>query len=105
MALQTCLKCGSKTRKPEAKFCDACGASLTVEQRDSTLAVAKEFISDSAKEATEQFKDAARHPAAKKIAGGAALGGAAGALLPILTVGVGAALVGGLVAYKQLTKK
>jgi hypothetical protein len=56
-------------------------------------------------EAGEQLRDVAKDPSAKKIAGGAALGATAGALLPVLTVGVGAVLVAGLVAYKQLTKK
>ncbi|MFL6800476.1 MAG: hypothetical protein ACJ8EQ_01735 [Sphingomicrobium sp.] len=102
---KTCPACSVTTGNNRAKFCSECGTSFAKRDNASALKEARDFVVDTAGEAADQLKEAARHPATKKIAGGAALGGAAGALLPILTVGVGAALVGGLVAYKQLTKK
>jgi hypothetical protein len=102
---KNCKSCGTVTRNNRAKFCNECGAAFAKSGKGSAFKEARDFVAGTAGEAAEQLKEVARHPATKKIAGGAALGGAAGALLPVLTIGVGAALLGGLVAYKQLTKK
>jgi hypothetical protein len=100
-----CPACGVATKNVRAKYCSDCGSPFERTAAGSVLQETRDFISGAAEEATEQLKEAARHPASKKIAGAAAIGGVAGALLPVVTVGVGAALLGGFVAYKQLTKK
>jgi hypothetical protein len=100
-----CPGCGVTTRSVRAKYCSNCGTKFERSAAGSVVRETREFVSGAAEEAAAQLKDAARHPASKKIAGAAAIGGVAGALLPVVTVGVGAALLGGFVAYKQLTKK
>jgi uncharacterized Zn finger protein (UPF0148 family) len=98
------------------KFCPQCGEK-TPEQiaAESLVEQTKHYVNEAAEElwsATKEAGEAAykngKHLAdqdsAKKIAGGAALGAAAGLLLP---VGVAAsAVVGaGIVGYRHVTKK
>lgn len=98
------------------KFCPQCGEK-TPEQiaAESITAQAKHYVNEAAEElwsATKEAGEAAykngKHLAdqdsAKKIAGGAALGAAAGLLLPI-GVAASAVIGAGIVGYRHVTKK
>jgi uncharacterized Zn finger protein (UPF0148 family) len=113
--MYTCKSCKHEYATG-TKFCPQCGEK-TPEQiaAESLTAQAKHYVNEAAEElwsATKEAGEAAykngKHLAdqdsAKKIAGGAALGAAAGLLLP---VGVAAsAVVGaGIVGYRHVTKK
>lgn len=98
------------------KFCPQCGEK-TPEQiaAESLAAQAKHYVNEAAEElwsATKEAGEAAykngKHLAdqdsAKKIAGGAVLGAAAGLLLPI-GIATSAVVGAGIVGYRHVTKK
>jgi acetyltransferase-like isoleucine patch superfamily enzyme len=66
--------------------------------------VAKNFVAGSAKEARVHAKELMKHPAAQKIAGGAALGAGAALIIPFVSIGVGAVVGAGFIAYRNLLK-
>ena len=85
-------------------FCGQCGAPVADPDSTSLLDTATQFARGTAIEAGNHVKEAMRSEGGQKIAGGAALGAAAGLMLPILTVGAGAVIGAGIIAYQRLLK-
>lgn len=113
--MYTCETCGHDYAAG-TKFCPQCGAK-TPEQiaAESITSQAKYYVNEAAeelwhatKEAGKAAYDNGKHIAdmdsAKKMAGGAALGAAAGLLLPI-GVAASAVVGAGIVGYRHVTKK
>lgn len=61
-----------------------------------------DFVEDAKAEVSGMAKDGMRHPSTKPVLGGLAAGAVAGALLPVLSVGVGALLGAGIMFYKRV---
>ncbi len=94
------------------KFCTECGAK-TPEQlaRESIPSQAKYYAGEAADELWGAAKDAfhsGKHLAdtdsAKKVVGGAAIGALASVIAPVSII-AGAAIGGGIVAYRHMNKK
>jgi hypothetical protein len=113
--MYTCLSC-KHDYSAGTKFCPQCGEK-TPEQiaAESFPSQAKHYVNEAAEELWEATKDASKaaydngkhladQDSAKKIAGGAALGAAAGLLLPI-GVAASAVVGAGIVGYRHVTKK
>jgi hypothetical protein len=95
-----------------AKFCANCGAK-TPEQRaaESIPNQARHYVGEAADELWGATKDAfqtgkhlADQDTVKKVAGGAAIGAAAGIIAPI-GLATGALIGAGIVAYRHVNKK
>ncbi|MEM1133336.1 MAG: zinc ribbon domain-containing protein [Pseudomonadota bacterium] len=112
---QTCNNCSAEL-EDGMKFCPHCGAK-TPEQihAESIVEQTKHYVGEAAEELWGATKDAAKETykhgkhitdmdSAKKLAGGAALGAAAGLIAPV-GVAAGAAIGAGVVAYRHITKK
>ena len=101
----SCSNC-SASLSEDAKFCSACGTAVaTVSPIETTFNAAVEFVGNVAEETSKHVSDALRNQDAQKIAGGAALGAVAAAVLPFVTLGAGAVIGAGVVAYRQFAKK
>ena len=60
------------------------------------------FIDDAKTEISGMAKGGMRHPSTKPVLTAAAAGAVAGALLPVLSIGVGAVLGAGIMFYKRV---
>lgn len=99
-----CPAC-NKTLNEGSKFCSECGAAIPTSPIEETFNAAVEFVGNVAGETSRQVSDVLRNESAQKIAGGAAVGAIAAAVLPVVTLGAGAVIGAGVVAYQQMTKK
>jgi hypothetical protein len=61
-----------------------------------------DILGDAKTEITGMAKQGMHHPSTKPVLAGAAIGGVAGLLLPILTVPVGLVVGAGYMFYKRL---
>lgn len=61
-----------------------------------------DFVDDAKAEISGMAKEGMHHPSTKPVLTGAAVGGIAGALLPVLSVPVGILIGAGLVFYKRI---
>lgn len=89
-----------------AKFCSECGTSTAPAESpiENTFNAAVEFLGNVADETSKQVSGVLRDEKAQKIAGGAAVGAVAAVFLPV-TLGVGALIGAGVVAYNQFARK
>jgi hypothetical protein len=102
--LRMCRGCSESLLSDDAAFCSRCGSAV-VEAKDVTTGeAAKNFVTGVAIEARDYAKDALRNRDVKKIAGGAVLGAGAAMLIPFVSLGVGAVVGAGFVAFQRLTK-
>ncbi len=60
------------------------------------------FVDDAKAEISGMAKEGMRHPSTKPVLTGAAVGAAAGLLLPVLSIPVGLALGAGVMFYKRV---
>jgi len=103
--MTNCASC-SAAMSEGAKFCSECGtAAVAVSPIETTFNAAVEFASNVAEETGKQVSGVLRDENAQKIAGGAALGAVAAVFLPFVTLGAGALIGAGAVAYRQFSKK
>jgi hypothetical protein len=107
-AVTNCSACNA-TLSEGAKFCSECGTSTAATADatspiETTFNAAVEFLGNVADETSKQVSGVLRDEKAQKIAGGAAVGAVAAVFLPV-TLGVGALIGAGVVAYNQLVKK
>jgi len=112
---QTCTTC-SEEMDDGVKFCPQCGEKSPEKRAsESVTAQAKHYVNEAAeelwgatKDASKAAYDSGKHVAdidsAKKLAGGAALGAAAGLILPV-GVAASAVIGAGIVGYRHVTKK
>ena len=98
-----CGKCDAAV-EVDANFCSACGSRQAVATNEQEPGAIKEFISGTAAEAKVAARDLLRNKDVQKIAGGAALGAAIAPVIPFISIPVGAALGGGYVLFKRLTR-
>ena len=61
-----------------------------------------DFVSDAKSEISGMAKDGMRHPSTKPVLAGAAIGAAAGLLLPVLSIPAGLAIGLGVAFYKRV---
>jgi hypothetical protein len=91
-----------------SKFCSECGIStqeaLGQSQDEGAKALVVGFARDTAREAGQLTRTVLKHDLTHKVVAGAAIGAAVAAIIPIVTFGLGAAVGGGIVAYKRLLK-
>lgn len=106
---QSCNVCREEVSKG-TRFCPQCGAKTPEQLASETFSSqAKHYVGEAADELLGAAKDAfiggrglASKDAAKKVAGGAAIGALAG--IPIIGWAAGAAVGAGIVAYRHLNK-
>ncbi|NIJ21947.1 anti-sigma factor ChrR (cupin superfamily) [Sphingomonas naasensis] len=105
--LEQCLHCEAGV-DVDARFCPHCGKRVVraaAPADDATLrATASELARGTLGEVRTLTIEALKSKTGKRLAAGAALGAAAGVALPLLTVGAGAVLGAGYVAFKRLTR-
>jgi hypothetical protein len=61
-----------------------------------------DFLDDAKTEISGMAKEGMHHPSTKPVLAGAAIGGVAGLLLPILTIPVGLVVGAGYMFYKRI---
>ncbi|WP_374587886.1 hypothetical protein [Novosphingobium sp.] len=61
-----------------------------------------DFVGDAKAELSGMAKEGMRHPSTKPVIAGAAIGAAAGLLLPVLSISTGLAIGAGIAFYKRL---
>lgn len=61
-----------------------------------------DFVGDAKAELSGMAKEGMRHPSTKPVLTGAAIGAAAGLLLPVLSIPAGLAIGAGIAFYKRL---
>lgn len=61
-----------------------------------------DLLSDAKDELAGMARDGVRHPSTKPVLTGAAIGGVAGLVLPVLSIPLGIALGAGVMFYKRL---
>ncbi|MES2442193.1 MAG: hypothetical protein V4574_05130 [Pseudomonadota bacterium] len=98
-----CAKCSAALAE-DANFCGNCGVRAGSGETGRALDAARNFAVGTATEAGNHAREIMKNPTAQKIAGGAALGAAAATVIPFVTIGLGAVLGAGYVAFKRLTK-
>jgi hypothetical protein len=103
--LERCVHCEHSV-DTNAQFCSQCGRSAKRTTPDTGRArdVIAQFARGTFEEAKVLASSTLKSGTGQKLAAGAVLGAAAGLALPVLTIGTGAVLGAGYVAFKRLTK-
>lgn len=102
-----CADCRGEIEK-QSSFCPHCGAKLNgAEGRRSSPdpMPAREAFSEAASDLMRTGRRLANNDMARKVGAGAAIGAIAGAVVPVLSIGLGALVGGGIVAWQQWKKR
>ena len=103
-----CAECRGEIEKPSS-FCPHCGAKLGAGARTSSPSAgpvpAREAFSEAATDLMSTGRRIANNDMARKVGAGAAIGAVAGAIIPAVSIGLGALVGGGIVAWQQWKKR
>ncbi len=99
-----CTRCAA-TLADSAHFCSACGTAANPATEDPTMGqMVAGFVGGTAEEIKRVSAPILTSETSKKVAAGATLGAVAAVAIPFVSIGVGALVGAGFVAWRRQSK-